>query len=236
MEVEARQIFQTGGNTCNHHTLHSVQQQQCRSMASNHEGAEAGVAGEVVEVPGAAAAAPSGTAAPSFRLRCSTRLKRRMVSSPAGLDHRLGKLMAGAGRRPTTVSARKEARQAKRKGPPPREEEAPRKKAKPAPTEVKAAPAAKSSSEKGKDEEPKARGKEREKAEPKKKELVLPEDDGDVEDREIAWLEYMLKNGGEEDGLDDGLDGESLSSLRSSRLSFPRSRRSVKLRMSAVSP
>jgi hypothetical protein len=39
---------------------------------------------------------------------------------------------------------------------------------------------------------------------------VLPEDDGDVEDREIAWLEYMLKNEkGEEDGLEDGLDGES---------------------------
>lgn len=42
-----------------------------------------------------------------------------------------------------------------------------------------------------------------------KKELVLPEDDGDVEDREIEWLEYMLKKekGGDGD-LSDGLDGE----------------------------
>ena len=42
-----------------------------------------------------------------------------------------------------------------------------------------------------------------------KRELVLPEDDGDVEDREIEWLEYMLKKekGGDGD-LSDGLDGE----------------------------
>lgn len=46
-----------------------------------------------------------------------------------------------------------------------------------------------------------------------KKELVLPEDDGDVEDREIEWLEYMLKKekGGDGD-LSDGLDGELGSS------------------------
>lgn len=42
-----------------------------------------------------------------------------------------------------------------------------------------------------------------------KKELVLPEDDGDVEDREIEWLEYMLKKEKAGDGdLSDGLDGE----------------------------
>lgn len=41
----------------------------------------------------------------------------------------------------------------------------------------------------------------------KKKEIVLPQDDVDVEDREIAWLEYMLSK---EKGEDiDGLDGES---------------------------
>lgn len=42
-----------------------------------------------------------------------------------------------------------------------------------------------------------------------KKELVLPEDDGDVEDREIEWLEYMLKKEKSGDGdLSDGLEGE----------------------------
>lgn len=47
-----------------------------------------------------------------------------------------------------------------------------------------------------------------------KKELVLPQDDGDVEDREIEWLEYMLKKekGGDGD-LSDGLDGESHEGL-----------------------
>lgn len=54
-------------------------------------------------------------------------------------------------------------------------------------------------------EEPKKdKGKEKEKAK-KSKELVLPEDDGDLEDREIKWLEYMLKKEGGEDS--DGLDG-----------------------------
>lgn len=43
----------------------------------------------------------------------------------------------------------------------------------------------------------------------KKKELVLPEENGDVEDREIEWLEYMLKKEkGEDADLSDGLDGE----------------------------
>jgi nucleolar MIF4G domain-containing protein 1 len=43
--------------------------------------------------------------------------------------------------------------------------------------------------------------------EKRRKELMLPQDDGDVEDREIAWLEYMLKKEkGDEDS--DGLDGE----------------------------
>lgn len=55
-----------------------------------------------------------------------------------------------------------------------------------------------------------------EKKEKKKKlpELTLPEESvgGDVEDREIEWLEYMLRKekgkSKDEDDLDDGLDGE----------------------------
>ncbi|GMK55154.1 hypothetical protein CspeluHIS016_0202100 [Cutaneotrichosporon spelunceum] len=129
----------------------------------------------------------------------------------------------GAAHRPNTVRGRKEERKAKRKGPPPRqhEDEAPRKKARPAAEEPsrlqdrKAAAEPKAPKDKGKavaePEAPKGRGKAKsgpEKTDKKsKKELVLPEEDGDVEDREIAWLEYMLKKeGGEEAGLEDGLD------------------------------
>ncbi|BEI81480.1 hypothetical protein CcaverHIS002_0206400 [Cutaneotrichosporon cavernicola] len=113
----------------------------------------------------------------------------------------------GASHRPNTVRGRKEERQAKRKGPAPREhDEAPRKKARPA-----AEPKAKEGKAKA---EPKAKAEAKHEKEGKskpekksKKELVLPEDDKDVEDREIAWLEYMIKNeGGEEAGLEDGLD------------------------------
>lgn len=60
-------------------------------------------------------------------------------------------------------------------------------------------------------ETPKSEKKEKKKKLP---ELTLPEEsvDGDVEDREIEWLEYMLRKergkSKDEDDLDDGLDGE----------------------------
>lgn len=51
----------------------------------------------------------------------------------------------------------------------------------------------------------------------KKSELRLPQDNAaDAEDGEIEWLEYMLKKEkkkvSDEDGLDDGLDGETRTS------------------------
>lgn len=60
-------------------------------------------------------------------------------------------------------------------------------------------------------EKPKSEKKEKKKKLP---ELTLPEESvgGDVEDREIEWLEYMLRKekgkSNDEDDLDDGLDGE----------------------------
>jgi hypothetical protein len=48
------------------------------------------------------------------------------------------------------------------------------------------------------------------KAKGKRRELTLPGEDGDVEDEEIAWLEYMLKKEKKGDDLDDGLDGDCL--------------------------
>lgn len=64
---------------------------------------------------------------------------------------------------------------------------------------------------KAEEQKPAKKDKDEEKKKKKKdqKELVLPQDDVDVEDREIAWLEYMLeKEKAGDDDMSDGLDGE----------------------------
>lgn len=134
--------------------------------------------------------------------------------------------MAGGSHKRNSVRARKDERKAKRRGGPsgsdgPRddgrgkrraepqpeseeEEERPRKKAKEAEKPAKAKPS--KSKPESEVSEKKDKGKGKDEGKKKSKELVLPEDDKDVEDREIKWLEYMLKNEAGEDS--DGLDGE----------------------------